>query len=183
MVCQYYQDSNSIWQPRTKSGIYQTQNSSSSSLGSINSLESVMSTNSTVSRRGKRIPGGYPCLEQDCGKVFDLPSDLRHHQRNHTSKDDRPYPCECGERFLYPKDLLRHSRNIHGKRESPATVSLAKERNSASPGLFYPQGSSSESGKKRRTESPPNGRMNGAEALHSEYVVASSQVGYHMQSR
>ena len=93
-------------------------NSSSSSLGSIGSIGSFDSMDSTTSagrRRGKRIAGGYSCPHPGCEKVFDVPSKMRHHERNHINRPDRPHVCgACTERFLFPKDLKRHLTRIHG---------------------------------------------------------------------
>lgn len=80
---------------------------------SDSSMHSKDSAVSVSSKRGLRIIGGYPCDE--CTALFDVPSDLRHHQRKHISKDDRPYACAvCTDRFMYPKDLVRHMRRKHG---------------------------------------------------------------------
>ena len=117
MVCRHYFDLNVTWKPRFgESGQYSSWNSSSSSVGSIGSLDSAVSISSTGPKRGKRISGGYPCRHLGCGQVFDVPSDLRHHERKHKSKENRAHGCHCGERFLYPKDLLRHSNNVHKER-------------------------------------------------------------------
>ena len=115
MVCQHYFDMNTAWEPRFgKSERYRSHNSSSSTLGSIGSLDSVVSAISTGSKRGKRILGGYPCGHLGCDMTFNVPSELRHHVRNHKIKAHRPYGCEvCSDRFLYPKDLVRHSQNVH----------------------------------------------------------------------
>ncbi|KAK4508225.1 hypothetical protein PRZ48_001963 [Zasmidium cellare] len=80
---------------------------------SDSSMHSMDSAVSVSSKRGLRITGAYRCGE--CTAAFDVPSDLRHHQRKHISKDDRPYACSiCTDRFLYPKDLVRHMRRKHG---------------------------------------------------------------------
>ncbi|KAF2172113.1 hypothetical protein M409DRAFT_17353 [Zasmidium cellare ATCC 36951] len=80
---------------------------------SDSSMHSMDSAVSVSSKRGLRIVRGYRCDE--CAATFDVPSELRHHQRKHISKDDRPYACSvCTVRFLYPKDLVRHMRRKHG---------------------------------------------------------------------
>lgn len=88
---------------------------------------SASTLGSNPSKRGQRIPGGYPCTR--CELTFDIPSQLRHHERKHMTKDERPFPCRhCGERFLYPKDLSRHNERLHNTEtaaanptQSPAT--------------------------------------------------------------
>ncbi|KAF2172114.1 hypothetical protein M409DRAFT_17354 [Zasmidium cellare ATCC 36951] len=79
---------------------------------STTSLQSMASAASSSSRRGQRIVGAYPCAQ--CDRVFDVPSDLRHHERNHMAANSRPYKCHyCGQRFLYPKDRTRHVLRKH----------------------------------------------------------------------
>ncbi|KXT06837.1 hypothetical protein AC578_7131 [Pseudocercospora eumusae] len=74
---------------------------------------SASTISSIPSKRGQRIPGGYPCAQ--CELAFDIPSQLKHHERKHMAKDDRPFPCsQCSEKFLFPKDLARHKERIHG---------------------------------------------------------------------
>lgn len=81
------------------------------------SLHSAHSATSFSSQRGSRILGGYECNQ--CGAAFDVPSELRHHERKHLSKEQRPHACEhCGERFLYPKDVQRHTKRRHPDAQS-----------------------------------------------------------------
>ncbi|KAK4508224.1 hypothetical protein PRZ48_001962 [Zasmidium cellare] len=76
------------------------------------SLQSMASIASSSSRRGQRIVGAYPCMQ--CDRTFDVPSDLRHHERNHMAASSRPYKCHyCCQRFLYPKDRTRHVMRKH----------------------------------------------------------------------
>lgn len=74
---------------------------------------SASTVSSAPSKRGQRVPGGYPCAQ--CDLAFDIPSQLKHHERKHLAKDERPYPCsQCSEKILFPKDLGRHKERIHG---------------------------------------------------------------------
>ena len=142
MVCQHYFDLSVTWRPRFgESELYSYRNSSSSSVGSVGSLESAVSVGSA--KRGRRVSGGYPCRQAGCGKVFDVPSDLRHHERKHTAKANRPYGCHCGERFLYPKDLTRHSTNVHKERLSTVEQALVVDSSDSLKRM------------KRRANSPP----------------------------
>ena len=163
MVCQHYRDSEArnIWQPRFGNPAdFLSRNSSSSSLGSVGSSRSVESTTSTNSKRGKRVLGGYPCTHHGCLKVFDVPSQLRHHRRPHTAKEDYRHSCHCGERFLYPKDLRRHVTNVHKEAGSvegstpqqPPAVPVVHENQAqdAVPGPVE-----SRKGRKRGADSPP----------------------------
>lgn len=91
------------------------------SMTSMNSANSAAS--SAASRRGPRIAGGYPCRQ--CDRVFDVPSDLAQHERNHKPKEQRPHACpHCDERFLYPKDLGRHIRRKHKDAADSAGLSI-----------------------------------------------------------
>ncbi|CAK4009325.1 Dolichol-phosphate mannosyltransferase subunit 3 [Lecanosticta acicola] len=73
---------------------------------------SAASVGSLPTKRGSRIPGGYPCVK--CNARFDIPGDLRHHERNHLPNEERPHQCsQCDQRFLYPKDVARHERQVH----------------------------------------------------------------------
>lgn len=86
------------------------------------SLHSMWSATSFSSQRGTRLPGGYECSQ--CGATFDVPSELRHHERNHMPKEQRPHACNrCGERFLYPKDVQRHIGRKHGGLETSPLLS------------------------------------------------------------
>ncbi|KXT18285.1 hypothetical protein AC579_2868 [Pseudocercospora musae] len=80
--------------------------------GSASTISSIPSKRG-YSYQNQRIPGGYPCAQ--CELAFDIPSQLKHHERKHMAKDDRPFPCsQCSEKFLFPKDLARHKERIHG---------------------------------------------------------------------
>ncbi|KAK4496006.1 hypothetical protein PRZ48_013275 [Zasmidium cellare] len=82
------------------------------------SLHSMYSATSFTSTRGTRITSGYGCNQ--CGATFDVPSELRHHERNHLPKESRPHACvHCGERFLYPKDVQRHIGRKHPGVQTP----------------------------------------------------------------
>ena len=119
MVCQYYFESKGCWPTRlNERERYLSLNNSSSSIGSLGSFDSSLSTTSALSKRGVRVPGGYPCRHPGCGRAFDVPSQLRHHERNHAPAEGRPHVCHCGARFLYPKDLARHSIKVH-KEQAP----------------------------------------------------------------
>jgi hypothetical protein len=75
-------------------------------------LESDYSVGTNASKKRKRwpkLPGGYPCPADGCGRVFDHQGELTKHEKTHTGS--RPYICHCGKGFLYPKDLRRHERS------------------------------------------------------------------------
>ena len=58
------------------------------------------------------------CDFSGCDKSFDTPSELSHHQRNHTRPEDRPFACEpCGWSFIWEKDLNRHFRSYSHRRK------------------------------------------------------------------
>lgn len=66
--------------------------------------------------RGLRLTGAYEC--QQCSTTFDVPSNLRHHERKHIPKEHLPHACSvfgCRERFLFPKDLRRHAKRKHSQ--------------------------------------------------------------------
>ena len=62
-----------------------------------------------VRGREARDPGGYPCRQTTCKKVFDRAGDRRKHEFVHEPESKRRYPCDlCLKAFRYPKDLRRH---------------------------------------------------------------------------
>ena len=57
--------------------------------------------------------GSYVC--EECGKVFNRPSDLKKHSKYHLPESERPFGCnECSRRFVLSKDLERHRATQHG---------------------------------------------------------------------
>lgn len=69
-------------------------------------------------RRQKRLPGGFPCMYDDCLEVFNTAGDLRKHdQRKHQPESEWPLGChQCERRFFDRRDLKRHVRSRHGCR-------------------------------------------------------------------
>lgn len=96
----------------------------------------MASVASAGSRRGQRVTGGYRCPEPGCEATFDLSGDLRHHQRKHQAKEERPHACRlCDQRFTYPKDLRRHhtARHHNVQFSVDETCRTAKRSRSKSP--------------------------------------------------
>lgn len=98
---------------------------------SLSRNPSVASIGSASNKRGRKTPGGYPCVS--CDAKFDLPSQLRQHERNHMSYEERPHPCsQCDQRFIFPKDLTRHERRAHNmhKAGGEGQLSMSSEYHS-----------------------------------------------------
>ncbi|KAH9387804.1 hypothetical protein TYRP_009001 [Tyrophagus putrescentiae] len=84
----------------------------------VNGRSSSSSSEQQLSRRQREIKN-HRC--QQCNKSFDFPSNLKIHQRVHTS--DRPYKCTvCSKSFTQTSDLKRHQLLHTGDRPYKCTV-------------------------------------------------------------
>ncbi|GAB7362913.1 hypothetical protein MBLNU230_g3214t1 [Neophaeotheca triangularis] len=115
---------NSPWTTDTSHDSWHASNNTVSP-SSISNFSNPLSRDRSRGRSASSTRSRNSC--SSCGRGFNTGADLRHHERNHVSHEDKPFECEmCEKKFIWNKDLKRHFRSKqHRKRLAQTPLFMA----------------------------------------------------------